>query len=51
MKIKSYVIIIVILILLNTSNSSHANWTTLDYPGAISTYVYGIDGGTIVGGY
>jgi hypothetical protein len=28
-----------------------ANWTTLDMPGAVFTYAYGIDGSNIVGTY
>ncbi|MCK4658531.1 MAG: PEP-CTERM sorting domain-containing protein [Phycisphaerae bacterium] len=28
-----------------------SSWTTLDYPGAIYTHVYGIDGANIVGHY
>ena len=37
-------------IVLKTTNGG-ATWTTLDYPGAVETYVNGIDGDMIVVNY
>ena len=39
------------LILISTQLTHAVTWTTLDYPGAISTQVWDIDGSNIVGYY
>jgi len=39
------------LVLFCGTSSARANWTTLDFPGATSTSIHGIDGDNIVGYY
>jgi len=39
------------LLCTGTSSATDFSWTTLDYPGADSTFLYGIDNGKMVGWY
>ncbi|MBN2270770.1 MAG: hypothetical protein JXN61_09165 [Sedimentisphaerales bacterium] len=43
--------ILLTVAVLCAAGTAHANWVTLDYPGATGTWARGIDAGKIVGGY
>ena len=48
---KKLTIICALMAMFAMDNANGGAWTTLDAPGAISTDIYGIDGGNIVGSY
>ncbi len=48
---KKLIIIFAAIVLFSAGFARAGTWTTLDYPGAYSTYIRDIDGGNLVGYY
>jgi len=48
---KTQSILVLAMVLFGTGYAMAGSWTTLDKPGATSTYAWGIDGDNITGEY